>query len=218
MEKTRKPFSFGKILLIALAALLAYNFFQTRKNTKELQNMEEDATVTTPGFDLNGATDAEKIAQLTQVVTQLQAQVEAQHQEIENLKSVLANSPSATASTSNSASNTSSGYTFPTTGTSSNGSSGRVNVATNVWVANRSVYGETVLPKVTTAPEGVVVIGVTVNAVGSVTSATVKSGTTISDENVVNECRQAALQTRFAINVDATNGSSGTISYTFTRR
>lgn len=62
-------------------------------------------------------------------------------------------------------------------------SNGRVSVSAKVKVEDRYVFGTTYLPKITTGPTGVVVVGITISHSGSVTSARVKTESTISDED-----------------------------------
>ena len=56
---------------------------------------------------------------------------------------------------------------------------------------------------------------VKMNQLGMVGSATVASGTTIIDADVLYSCKEAALKTDFAYNPDAPKTSIGTITYTF---
>lgn len=95
---------------------------------------------------------------------------------------------------------------------------GRVTVTSKVKVEDRYVNGKAPMPSVTTGPTGIVVVGVTMDRIGIVSKATVNSGTTISDEDVLDACKEAALKTRFGYNPDAPNHSVGTITYTFTAR
>ena len=75
-----------------------------------------------------------------------------------------------------------------------------------------------VLPDVECDSEGVVVVDITVDRLGIVTGAEEGSGTTISDEEVLYRCKEAALKTRFSYNPDAEPQTSGTIKYIFTRK
>ena len=72
----------------------------------------------------------------------------------------------------------------------------------------------TPLPKVTTGPAGVVVINVTMDRVGIVGSVSVNPNSTITDEEILDQCKEAALKTSFAYNPDTHNKSTGTIIYT----
>lgn len=93
---------------------------------------------------------------------------------------------------------------------------GRVSVTAKVKVEDRYVEGSTRLPNVTTGPEGKVIVGVTINYAGSVTTARIQSGSTISDEDILDACKEAALKTRFSINVSGSDRHPATITYTFT--
>ena len=109
--------------------------------------------------------------------------------------------------------------TIPAQPSSGSGQSyGRVTVTSKVKVEDRYVNGKAPMPSVTTGPTGIVVVGVTMDQIGIVSKATVNSGTTISDEDVLDACKEAALKTSFGYNPDAPNHSVGTITYTFTAR
>lgn len=94
----------------------------------------------------------------------------------------------------------------------------RVSVTAKVKVEDRYVDRTLVLPKVTTGPQGIVIVGVIMDHGGDVTSARIQSGTTISDEDVLDACKEAALKTRFSINFDVSAKHPGTITYTFTAK
>lgn len=90
-------------------------------------------------------------------------------------------------------------------------------VAAKVRVDNHYVEGDTYLPDNTGGYDGVVVINVSVDAIGIVTEASVGRSSTISDEDLLYECREAALKTRFSYNPSSSyEGTRGTITYTFT--
>lgn len=88
-------------------------------------------------------------------------------------------------------------------------------VEAKVRVENRYVQNRATLPDAKAGCTGVVVIEVKMNQLGMVGSATVASGTTITDEDVLYSCKEAALKTDFAYNPDAPRTSIGTITYTF---
>ena len=90
-------------------------------------------------------------------------------------------------------------------------------VSTKVRVENRYVEeGKTVLPSNASGFEGEVVVNVTVSFLGQVTETSINSATTIQDEDLLYECREAALKTKFASNISVgMEGSKGTITYIF---
>ena len=98
------------------------------------------------------------------------------------------------------------------------GTNGRVAVTAKVKVENRYVSGKTYVPNVTSGPIGVVVVNVSMDNIGIVGSASIGSGTTITDEDILDLCKEAALKTSFSYNPDAPRKSVGTITYTFTAR
>lgn len=65
--------------------------------------------------------------------------------------------------------------------------------------------------------EGVVKLDITIDIYGQVKSAKLNSASTITDEEVIEACKKAALKTMFNLNSDAPKLQQGTITYTFYR-
>lgn len=65
--------------------------------------------------------------------------------------------------------------------------------------------------------EGIVKLDITINYSGDVKSAKLNSSSTITDEDVIEACKKAALKTMFNLNSDAPKLQQGTITYTFYR-
>lgn len=65
--------------------------------------------------------------------------------------------------------------------------------------------------------EGIVKLDITINYSGYVNSAKLNSASTITDEEVIEACKKAALKTDFNLNLDAPKLQQGTITYTFYR-
>ncbi len=65
--------------------------------------------------------------------------------------------------------------------------------------------------------EGIVKLDITISTLGQVKSAKLNSASTITDEEVIEACKKAALKTRFNYNYDAPKLQQGTITYTFYR-
>lgn len=65
--------------------------------------------------------------------------------------------------------------------------------------------------------EGIVKLDITINYSGDVKSAKLNSASTITDEDVIEACKKAALKTNFNYNSDAPKLQQGTITYTFYR-
>lgn len=65
--------------------------------------------------------------------------------------------------------------------------------------------------------EGIVKLDITISTLGQVKSAKLNSASTITDEDVIEACKKAALKTRFNYNYDAPKLQQGTITYTFYR-
>lgn len=65
--------------------------------------------------------------------------------------------------------------------------------------------------------EGIVKLDITISPLGQVKSAKLNSASTITDEEVIEACKKAALKTDFNLNLDAPKLQQGTITYTFYR-
>lgn len=65
--------------------------------------------------------------------------------------------------------------------------------------------------------EGIVKLDITIDKYGDVKSAKLNSAATITDEEVIEACKKAALKTNFNYNSDAPKLQQGTITYTFYR-
>lgn len=65
--------------------------------------------------------------------------------------------------------------------------------------------------------EGIVKLDITINYSGDVKSAKLNSASTITDEEVIEACKKAALKTDFNLNLDAPKLQQGTITYKFYR-
>lgn len=65
--------------------------------------------------------------------------------------------------------------------------------------------------------EGIVKLDITIDIYGQVKSAKLNSASTITDEEVIEACKKAALKTDFNLNLDAPKIQQETITYTFYR-
>lgn len=65
--------------------------------------------------------------------------------------------------------------------------------------------------------EGIVKLDITIDIYGQVKSAKLNSASTITDEEVIEACKKAALKTMFNLNSDAPKLQQGTITYKFYR-
>lgn len=96
-----------------------------------------------------------------------------------------------------------------------NAASDRISITAKAKVENRYLPKEAVLPRIIHGPTGTVVINVTINLLGEVSAVSVNSKSTITDEEIIDACKEAALRTRFSSNADAPSKQTGTITYTF---
>lgn len=65
--------------------------------------------------------------------------------------------------------------------------------------------------------EGIAKLDITISTIGQVNSAKLNSASTITDEEVIEACKKAALKTDFNLNLDAPKIQQGTITYKFYR-
>lgn len=72
-------------------------------------------------------------------------------------------------------------------------------------------------PDVRGNAEGIVKLDITISQSGDVKSAKLNSASTVTDEEVIEACKKAALKTGFNYNFDAPKLQRGTIMYTFYR-
>lgn len=220
-----------KGLAIILIAILGLNVYRTETmktemtqlaSTVELLSAQLDSFVvfeaqagTTP--TVSGVSKKE-FSTLSKSVSSLESMVIALQGTVDRLSRSQAQS----GGTSRVSGSASSGQTSSTgssaAATRPSSSSGRVSVSAKVKVENRYVSGSTPLPKVTTGPAGFVVINVSMDRVGIVGSVSVNPNSTITVEEILDQCKEAALKTSFAYNPDAPNKSIGTITYTFTAK
>lgn len=183
----------GLKLVVLLVALLAI------WNTYRIETVDGGSILDFQSDSLEVAEDDVfgRIAILEEQVAELQSTVASQQSKIDRLSSSRSSTGKSTTSTR------------PTRTTAS-----KPKVEAKVRVENRYVQHKPALPEAKAGCTGVVVIEVKMNSLGMVGSATLASGTTITDEDVLYSCKEAALKTDFAYNPD-TRTSVGTITYTF---
>ena len=94
----------------------------------------------------------------------------------------------------------------------------KVTVSTSYRLEDRYVVGKVELPETLGSQAGTITVIVTVNQSGRVRKTSLAEGATISDSEVVEAVRRAALRTIFNSNYDAPDIVEGTITYTFKRK
>lgn len=92
----------------------------------------------------------------------------------------------------------------------------RLKVKSSYRMEDRFSYG-VYEPQELGNAEGIVKLDITINYSGDVKSAKLNSASTITDEEVIEACKKAALKTSFNYNSDAPKLQQGTITYTFYR-
>lgn len=92
----------------------------------------------------------------------------------------------------------------------------RLKVKSSYRMEDRYSYGVDD-PQELGSAEGIVKLDITIDFSGDVKSAKLNSASTITDEEVIEACKKAALKTDFNLNLDAPKLQQGTITYTFYR-
>ena len=211
-----------KVLAIILIAILALNVYRTETNKKELNNLSDELDQIQSQIDSLVALDRpspfavdmgnSQIKDFGDRLSSIEAKINALQSTVERTSKATSPTPVKTPSVAGASSNASAA-------TSGDGKqSGRVTASVKVKVENRYVQGTKYLPNVATGPIGEVVVDVTINRLGMVGSASINKLSTITDEDILDQCKEAALKTNFAYNPEAPESSRGTITYTFTAR
>ncbi len=94
----------------------------------------------------------------------------------------------------------------------------KVVVTTKYRLEDRYVTYKVHEPEIIGNQAGEVVLNILVDKYGDVKSAKLKSATGITDEEVIEACKKAALQTDFNSNYDHSDNRPGTITYIFTAK
>lgn len=94
----------------------------------------------------------------------------------------------------------------------------KIEVSAAYRIEDRYVPYEVTLPDIRGNEEGIVAINVVVDRSGDVKKTSVHSATTVTDENVIDAARKAALRTNFNYNHDAPEAQNGVITYSFKKK
>lgn len=94
----------------------------------------------------------------------------------------------------------------------------KVTVSTSYRLEDRYVIGKIELPDHLGTQSGTITINVLVNQGGSVKKTSVAAGATITDPEVIESVRKAALKSDFNTDFDAPELADGTITYTFKKK
>lgn len=93
----------------------------------------------------------------------------------------------------------------------------RLKVKSSYRMEDRYVGYKVHEPQELGSAEGIVKLDITIDFSGDVKSAKLNSASTITDEEVIEACKKAALKTDFNLNLDAPKIQQGTITYEFYR-
>lgn len=217
-ENNKKVIVKGSVIIII--AILGLNVYRTETMKLEIARLttkveqlsvqldslgNDEATVVT--YPESNGFNKKEFTTISKSVASLESKVATLQETVDRLSRSQAQSVETSKSLSSS-----------TTSTKTSSKSGRVTVSAKVKVENRYVQGTTFVPRITSGPAGIVVINVVVTRTGTVGSVTVDASSTITDEEILDACKEAALRTDFAYNPEAPNKSIGTITYTFTAK
>ncbi|MCR5561613.1 MAG: hypothetical protein K6F58_07365 [Bacteroidales bacterium] len=217
-----------KWLAITLIAILGINVYRTETTKKEMTQL---ATIveqlsakldSLEGVSPSGKANATGISKrefssLSRALASLETKVSSLQGSVDRLSRSQSTAGTSSKAPGTTATNQSSSPSNPVSPKTSS-SKGPVSVSAKVKVENRYVSGTTYLPRVSTGPAGLVVIDVTMDQIGIVTAVSFNTKSTISDEDIIDLCKESALKTHFAYNPDAPEKSKGTITYTFTAK
>ena len=94
----------------------------------------------------------------------------------------------------------------------------KVRVSTSYHLEDRYVIGKVELPDVIGTQAGKITVNIFVNHSGTVKKTSIADGATITDPDVTEAVRRAALKTDFNSDYDAQDMAPGTITYTFVKK
>ena len=94
----------------------------------------------------------------------------------------------------------------------------KVTVSASYRLEDRYVIGNVDLPDYLGDQAGSITVNVSVSRAGTVKKTSIADGASISDPEVVESVRKAALKTDFNSNYDAPEMAEGTITYTFKKK
>ena len=94
----------------------------------------------------------------------------------------------------------------------------KVTVSSKYRLEDRYVSYKVDEPDFIGTEAGEIVLEITVSTLGEVSSAKVQSVTGITNEDVIESCKKAALKTDFNYNSNIHGNQKGTITYTFTSK
>lgn len=206
-----KVINFLMILFVAGIVLLqAYKIANLDYRLNELKETGVEVTVPVPANPTNsGSTELNnvQVSKMETRIKKLESEVALLREEINRVKTTAQNSNVSTAPVSPK------NDVSPVT----TGKYVECKVTAKAKLENRyPIFAYE--PEVDMAPIGVVVINIEVQEYGRVLNVNVGDGTTISDEDIIDACKEAALQTSFSINDDIRTRQRGTITYKFTAK
>ena len=94
----------------------------------------------------------------------------------------------------------------------------KVRVSTSYHIEDRYVIGKVELPDVLGTQAGKITVNIYVSNTGTVKKTSIAEGATITDPEVIEAVRRAALKTDFNANFDAEDMAPGTITYNFVKK
>jgi hypothetical protein len=213
----------GNLLLIALISVLIFATLHTsHTNTQQFQELREENVILYEMLDsvLHTAhTNAQQLQELKEENATLRTKIDSKLRQSSKPKATApapapkSNKSAAPASSSN-------------TGRDENNAPANVNtkqrivVTSKYRIEDRYVRHKIENPELKGNQVGEIVINILVNSLGDVKSAEIGSITGITDEDVIEACKKAALRTGFNYDSDQAYGTKipGTITYTFSSK
>lgn len=213
----------GNLLLIALISVLIFATLHTsHTNTQQFQELREENVILYEMLDSvrhTAHTNAQQLQELKEENATLRTKIDSKLRQSSKPKATApapapkSNKSAAPASSSN-------------TGRDENNAPANVNtkqrivVTSKYRIEDRYVRHKIEMPELKGNQVGEIVINILVNSLGDVKSAEIGSITGITDEDVIEACKKAALRTGFNYDSDQAYGTKipGTITYTFSSK
>ena len=183
----------NKLLLILAILLCGATAYFAYKTSEEVKTLKEELAVTESKVD-SLMTATVKIAQSTRTVSSSRKQPKSFWEELftaleEDQKQTQAQAKAKAAKE-------------------------KVTVSASYRLEDRYVIGNVDLPEYLGSQPGTITVNISVSPGGTVKKTSVAEGSTITDPEVIESARKAALKTDFNSNFDARDAVEGTITYT----
>lgn len=188
------------IILLVIIALLAYQIYRMESIFKLLT--QDGIEVTAPAGVTGGSDKKNEVSALGDKKASDEASAPKQAQSNDN------NSQESTKSETNK-------WSSPK---SKRKTASYIEVSTKGKAENRYIERNWNRPITKDGITGVVVLNVVIKNFGEITKVSLNPASTITDEDIIDSCKECALKTQFSSNYDCPDRQTGTITYTFAER